>query len=99
MQTNLSDKRRSQIDWTGNIESISLLLLLLVAMPMKYVWGDPTLVRWVGMAHGVLFIAFVAVLLRAHLETRWPMRYTLLGVLSSFVPFGPKLMMKRLLDR
>lgn len=99
MNFELSQKRRRQIDMTGNIESISLLLLLLVAMPMKYIWGDPTLVRWIGMAHGALFIAFVAVLLRAHFETRWPASYTVLGVLSSFVPFGPKYMMKRLLDK
>ena len=74
-------------------------MLLLIAMPLKYIWDEPMMVRWVGMAHGVLFIAFVIVLLRAQVATRWPLHYTALGVLSSFVPFGPKYMMRKLLDR
>lgn len=67
-------------------EGISYLLLLFVAMPLKYGLGMDMVVRVVGMAHGVLFIAYVATLALAwhHLGTRlgW-----IAGVLS-LVPFG-----------
>ena len=46
----------------GCLEGISLLLLLFVAMPLKYVWGYSAWVPYVGMAHGVLFLAFLVVL-------------------------------------
>jgi integral membrane protein len=95
----LSPSVRKQLDSVGNLESISLLVLLLIAMPLKYIWGQPAMVRWVGLVHGVLFVVFVVVLLRAQIASKWPLRYTVLGVLSSFVPFGPKWMMSRLLDR
>ena len=43
----------------GNIEGVSYLLLLFVAMPMKYYFGMPMAVKIVGMAHGVLFILYI----------------------------------------
>ncbi|MEL0005162.1 MAG: DUF3817 domain-containing protein, partial [Opitutales bacterium] len=46
----------------GNIEGISYLLLLGIAMPMKYFFGFPMAVKIVGMAHGVLFIAYCLLL-------------------------------------
>lgn len=92
----LTHSRLTQIDRIGSIESISLLILLFIAMPMKYIWGDPRLVRWVGMIHGVLFIAYVAIVVRAHAETRWKMSYTFWGVMSSFIPFGPAIFVKRM---
>jgi integral membrane protein len=92
----LTHSRLTQIDRIGSIESISLLILLLIAMPMKYIWDDPRLVRWVGMAHGVLFIAYVAVVVRAHAETRWKMSYTFWGVVASFIPFGPAIFVKKM---
>lgn len=99
MTKNITGERLTQINRIGTIESVSLLILLLVAMPMKYIWGDPTLVRWVGMIHGILFIAFVAVVVRAHAETRWPMSYTFWGIMSSFIPFGPSVFVKRVRER
>ena len=42
------------------LEGTSLLLLLLFAMPMKYIAGDPIYVKNIGMAHGILFILYVA---------------------------------------
>ncbi|MFS7180260.1 DUF3817 domain-containing protein [Serratia proteamaculans] len=42
----------------GFLEGLSFLLLLFIAMPMKYMWGNPILVKYVGMGHGVLFVCF-----------------------------------------
>ena len=38
------------------VEGISFIVLLLIAMPMKYIWGMPNAVTVVGMVHGVLFL-------------------------------------------
>ena len=46
----------------GNIEGVSYLLLLGVAMPMKYFFDLPLAVKIVGMVHGVLFLGYASFL-------------------------------------
>ena len=41
------------------LEALSLFALLFIAMPLKYVWGNPEYVRVIGMAHGLLFVAYI----------------------------------------
>jgi integral membrane protein len=67
-------------------EGISYLLLLFVAMPLKYGLGIDTAVRVVGMAHGVLFIAYVVVLGLA--APRLGVGRAMLAFVLSFVPCG-----------
>ena len=43
----------------GITEGISFLVLLLIAMPLKYIFHFPEAVKFVGWAHGILFIAFL----------------------------------------
>ena len=64
------------------------MALLFLAMPLKY-WADlPIAVRIVGMAHGLLFVAFVGSLFEVALKRSWsPARWGL-AFLSSLVPFG-----------
>jgi integral membrane protein len=45
------------------LEGSSLLLLLFVAMPLKYQFGMPEVVSWVGQLHGALFVIFNIVLI------------------------------------
>ena len=71
------------------VEAISFLLLLFVAMPLKYLAGQPLAVRIVGMAHGLWFIAFVLMLMQAHTEHEWPTTKSLKIFVASLVPFGP----------
>ncbi len=73
----------------GFLEAISFLLLLGVAMPLKYLAGLPEMVRVVGWAHGVLFMLFVAAVAHAALELRWPLTRVLGALFASVVPFGP----------
>jgi integral membrane protein len=77
-----------QIRVASLLEGISYLLLLLVAMPLKYVWGDPTWVQWLGRSHGALFLLLCFALLRAGANDAWPSRRLLLCFGASFVPFG-----------
>lgn len=78
-----------RVIWTGRVEALSFLLLVGVAMPLKYLADEPEAVRVVGMAHGVLFLVYVLALVGAAAEHRWPLRRTALGVLASLVPIGP----------
>ena len=70
------------------LEGLSFLVLLFVAMPLKYWAGLPLPVRIAGPVHGVLFVLFVPALLRAATEHEWPARRWLLAFGSSLVPFG-----------
>jgi integral membrane protein len=70
------------------LEGISFLVLLCIAMPLKYMADIPGPVRVVGMAHGVLFIAYVFLLLQVALELRWKFSRAVLAFIASLVPFG-----------
>ena len=69
-------------------EGISFLLLLGVAMPMKYAYDDPSLVKSIGMAHGILFVLYVLFLLLAHFQYKWKLLITIKAFIASFIPFG-----------
>ena len=73
----------------GYLEGTSFLLLLGIAMPLKYMLGIPEAVQYVGMAHGALFIAYLLMLLIATSKIKMPLWAMPLGVLGSFLPFGP----------
>ncbi|MGM8886324.1 DUF3817 domain-containing protein [Psychrobacter sp. 1U2] len=73
----------------GYLEGTSFLLLLCIAMPLKYMLGIPEAVKYIGMAHGVLFIAYILMLLFAASKIRMPLWALPAGVLGSFLPFGP----------
>jgi integral membrane protein len=70
------------------LEGISLLILLFVAMPLKYYFNNPWMVKTVGMAHGLLFLLYSLTLLLVHLQLNWKLRVTLTAFGASFVPFG-----------
>lgn len=72
----------------GILEGISYLVLLLVAMPLKYLLGYPLPVRIVGSIHGLLFLWFVAALFFAHRECRWSILTSIQLFIASLVPFG-----------
>jgi len=72
----------------GFLEGVSFLVLLGVAMPLKYIWHEPLAVRVTGMAHGVLFLAYLAATLQVMLELGWTWRRTALVAVASLVPCG-----------
>jgi integral membrane protein len=73
----------------GYLEGTSFLLLLGIAMPLKYMMGISEGVKYVGMAHGVLFIAYIVILVGATIKIKMPLWAIPAGVLGSFLPFGP----------
>ena len=67
---------------------MSFLVLLFVAMPLKYLAGLPLAVRIAGSIHGLLFVAFVLALIWVSVARGWPISRALLAFVSSIVPFG-----------
>ncbi len=72
----------------GRLEGLSLLFLLLVAMPIRAVLKDPSWVKITGTVHGFLFLMFVFTVTSVGLELRWPVRRVIMGWILSSVPFG-----------
>ena len=72
----------------GHIEGVSFLILLFIAMPLKYFAGLPKAVSIVGMAHGVLFILFLAAIAQATVELKWNLKKPIIAFVASLIPLG-----------
>lgn len=81
-------KSGKQLVWSGHFEGLSFLVLLFIAMPLKYMYGFPQAVRIVGGLHGALFVLFSFFLLRAHVDMPLNNKLSLKIFILSFVPFG-----------
>ena len=77
-------------------EGISLLVLLFIAMPMKYVMGVPEVVKVVGWAHGLLFVVYVGMLIVLQVTQRWSFIFFVGAFLASIIPFGTFILDKQL---
>lgn len=71
------------------LEGISFLLLMGVAMPLKYLAGMPEAVRYAGWAHGLLFITYGMVIFAAWSDGKIPFRIAMMAFVASLLPFGP----------
>lgn len=72
----------------GWLEGGSFLLLLFVGMPVKYMMGNPAVVKALGMPHGILFIAYVVMANVIAEEMGWPLKVRVYAFLASVLPFG-----------
>jgi integral membrane protein len=81
----------------GRAEGLSYLLLLLVAMPLKYLADMPLAVKYVGWAHGLLFVLYVVAILLAGIERKWGIWKMGLFFIAGLLPFGPFIAEKKLL--
>lgn len=75
--------------WVSTLEAISFLLLLFIAMPLKYLFNLPQMVQIVGMAHGILFISYIVGAIITYSLLDWKFRTLLIVVACSVIPFGP----------
>ena len=78
-----------QLRIVGLIEGASFLLLLGVAMPLKYLAGMPLAVRLLGMAHGLLWLLYLLAGANAARHLRWSLSRMLLVLAASVLPGGP----------
>lgn len=73
----------------GSLEAVSFLILLFVAMPLKYLGGKPEAALYVGWAHGVLFISYAAVTFIAWGGGHLNSKMVGMAAIASLLPFGP----------
>lgn len=70
------------------IEGISLILLVFIGMPFKYLLASPMLVKVLGPIHGVLFLLLIFMTISAAVEYAWKFKRTAAILIASVVPFG-----------
>jgi integral membrane protein len=78
------------------VEGVSYLVLLGVAMPLKYFAGAPGAVKAVGWAHGVLFVLYLVALVEVTVAHRWRLSRVLGAFVAALVPFGTFILDARL---
>ncbi len=70
------------------VEGVSYLLLLGIAMPLKYFAGFPEAVKVVGWAHGLLFVLYLMAVAEVTVARRWRFVRILGAFVAALVPFG-----------
>ena len=70
------------------LEGVSYLLLLFIATPVKYLLGNESYVKMLGMPHGLLFIAYVILAIMLKYELKWKPKKFIIILAASVIPFG-----------
>lgn len=81
---------------TALIEGLSYLILLFIAMPLKYFFNIPEGVKYFGWIHGVLFLVFLIALLLAAIKYKWSFKRIIWYLVASVLPFVPFILDKGL---
>lgn len=92
-------KTIKSLRWIGIAEGISFLVLLLIAMPLKYKFGWPLAVKYVGWAHGLLFILYIVAVFAAIRAMKWGFRGVAVALIASLLPAGTFVLDKSLRRR
>jgi len=85
--------------WIGIAEGISFLVLVLIAMPLKYMMGWPLAVKYVGWAHGLLFMLYIVAVFAAIKAMNWGLKGVALALIASVLPAGTFVLDKSLKRR
>lgn len=73
----------------SSMEAISFLVLLGIAMPLKYIWDMPGMVQSIGWIHGLLFVLYIIGALVMYKKFKWSLSVLAIVMLCSLLPFGP----------
>ncbi len=77
-------------------EGFSYILLLFIAMPLKYLAGWPHGVTYVGWIHGLLFVLYILTLVTVKFSLNWGFKKTVIAFLASLIPFATFILDKSL---
>ena len=69
------------------LEGISFLLLILLAVPIKYFEGNEFYVKLLGMPHGILFVLYIVLLVFIKKQMKWDFKITGIVAIASIIPF------------
>lgn len=78
------------------LEGVSYLILMFIAMPLKYLAGNLIVIKYAGWAHGLLFMAYCLLLLLVWRQYKWSFVKASFAFLASLLPFGTFVLEKRL---
>lgn len=84
----IQDQAVKILRYLGFAEAFSWVLLLFIAMPLKYLANQPLMVTYVGWIHGVLFMAYIGQLVFVKFKYNLSFKTVLKGCLAAFFPFG-----------
>ncbi len=97
---NLLKTKAGRLRILAILEGISLLILVFIAVPLKYGLGNPGLVKLMGPVHGTLFLLFLFNTLSVGVEQQWKFKETTWKViLACFIPFGTFYIDRKILSR
>lgn len=94
VQTRLKTMGNSKFDSIGIFKTISFLegmsyvLLLFIAVPIKYIADNASFVKALGMPHGILFVLYIIMALFIRSRMKWGLKSTLFVLAASLLPFG-----------
>ena len=77
-----------QLRYSGIIEGISFLVLLLIAMPLKYIFHKPAFVLFFGWVHGTLFVTYAYFVIRTWSVRKWQFRKAFRIGIAAIIPLG-----------
>lgn len=69
------------------IVGVALVLLMVIGMPLKYLFGEPIVVETVGTAHGFLYMVYLVAVFDLTRRAQWPFKRMVLVMLAGTVPF------------
>lgn len=70
------------------LEGLSYLALLFVGVSMKYLMQDESVVKMLGMPHGMLFLAYIILAFVIREQMKWDLKTTAIVMIASVLPFG-----------
>ena len=83
--------------WIAILEGISYLVLLGICMPLKYIFDIPEPTYPVGLAHGILFVAYCSLVVLWAYRLKWPVKQTFFALGASLLPIAPFIVERKLL--
>ena len=78
------------------LEGLSYVLLLFIAVPIKYLNSDPSYVKMLGMPHGLLFMGYIALAIVLRTDNQWIKNNFFMVLIASVIPFGTFVVEKKL---
>ena len=92
----IKERSINQLRWIGNAEGVSFLILLFISMPLKYIFDYPVAVKFNGWIHGLLFIIYIAAVLRTAYLVKWNFQRVGIALAASLIPFATFILDKKL---
>lgn len=93
----MSPKMHKAFRYLGYLEALSFLLLLGIAMPLKYFAGMPIAVRITGSIHGILFILYLISAFSYGDKHNWRGKDYFVAFVAAVIPLGPIFFERRIL--